>query len=251
MNRLIGVLATGGLLLAALPAAAQSTIRPGDTVRGALSPSDPSLDDGSHYDCFDLQARAGERISVTLRSNDFDAYLSILAGGGCTSAVAAETDDDSAGGADSRVFMTLGPGRYTIRANSLGQGETGDYTLVVAAVRTPDPVYLGRVSTRRFGELTSDDAVAGNESFYDCYAFDARSGQTVGIGLTSQDFDAYLSLTQGGTCDSEIRSDDDGLGEGTDAHVEHVFERGGRYSIRANSFYSGETGRYGLELEIR
>lgn len=254
MKRFTGVLLAGGLLVAALPAAAQSTIRPGDSAQGSLSSSDPSLDDGSHYDCFNLQARAGERIAITLRSNDFDAYLSVLEGANCTNAVAVETDDDSAGGTDSRVQMTLGSGRYSIRANSLNEGETGRYTLAVetlAAVSTAEAIYLGRASTQRFGDLTRDDAVAGDDSLYDCYAFDVRAGQTAGIGMTSQDFDAYLSLHEGGACDSEISSDDDSLGDGTDAYIEHTFDRGGRYSIRANSLMSGETGRYGLVLEIQ
>ncbi|HZW16357.1 MAG TPA: peptidase [Brevundimonas sp.] len=254
MKRFTGALVAGGLLVAALPAAAQSTIRPGDTVRGSLSASDRTFDDGSHYDCFNLRARAGERISVTLRSNDFDAYLSVLEANNCPNSAAAETDDDSAGGTDSRVQMTLGSGRYSIRANSLSEGETGDYTLAVEylpAARAPEATYLGRASTHRFGDLTYDDAMAADDSFYDCYAFDVRSGQTAGIGLTSEDFDAYLSLHEGGSCGLEIESDDDGLGDGTDAYIEHVFDRGGRYSIRANSLNSGETGHYGLVIEIQ
>ena len=254
MKRLTGVLVAGGLLVTALPAAAQSSIRPGDTIRGALSGSDRVLDDGSHYDCFNLRARAGERISVTLRSNDFDAYLAVVEGRNCGSTTTAETDDDGAGGTDSLVQMTLGSGPYSIRANSLSEGEVGGYTLTVerlAAVRTPDAIYLGRASTQWFGDLAAGDAEAGDGSYFDCYAFDVRSGQTAGIGLTSQDFDAFLSLNEGGTCESEIESDDDGLGDGTDAYIEHTFDRGGRYSIRANSLNSGETGRYGLVVEIQ
>lgn len=253
MKRFTSVLLAGGLLVTALPAAAQSTIRAGDSVQGSLSSSDPSLEDGSHYDCFNLQARAGERIGITLRSNDFDAYLAVVEGRNCSSEASVETDDDSAGGTDSRVQMTLGSGPYSIRANSLSEGEVGRYTLAVeglAAVRPVDPIYLGRASGQWFGDLAAGDALADDESWFDCYAFDARSGQTVGIGLTSQDFDAYLSLHEGGTCDAEIVSDDDGLGDGTDAYIEHVIERSGRYSIRANSFTSGETGRYALVLEI-
>lgn len=254
MKRFTGMLVAGGLLVAALPAAAQSTIRPGDSVQGSLSSSDPSLMDGSHYDCFNLQAGSGERISVTLRSDDFDAYLAVVEGRNCSSDANAETDDDSAGGTDSRVQMRLGSGSYSIRANSLGGGEVGRYTLAVerlAVVRTPDPVYLGRASSQRSGELAAGDAVAGDESFYDCYAFDARSGQTVGAALTSEAFDAYLSLHEGGTCDAVIATDDDGLGDGTDAYIEHAISRSGRYSVRANSLNPGETGRYGLVLGIQ
>ncbi|WP_183251546.1 hypothetical protein [Brevundimonas basaltis] len=150
--------------------------------------------------------------------------------------------------------MTLGTGPYSIRANSLSEGETGRYTLAVdrlPAVQRVQPVYLGRASAQRLGELTGDDAMADDESYFDCYAFDVRQGQTAGIGLTSQDFDTYLSLHEGGVCDAEIAFDDNGLGEGTDAYIEHTFERGGRYSVRANSLGSDEIGRYGFVIEIR
>ena len=253
MKRFSGVLVAGGLLLAASTAAAQSAIRPGETLRGTLNGSDAVLDDGSFYDCFTLRARPGERLEVTLRSADFDAYLAVLEGRSCAAGASGESDDDGAGGTDSRVGITLGDGAYSIRANSLGEGETGAYTLSVtrlAASPAAEPRYLGRESTEVTGDLAAGDMIAADDSFYDCYAFDVRSGQTAGVAMTSDDFDAYLSLHEGARCDSEIQSDDDGLGDGTDAYIEHRFERGGRYSIRANSLGGGETGRYGLVVVI-
>ena len=131
MKRFSSLLVAGGLLLAASTAAAQSAIRPGETLRGTLSGSDAVLDDGSFYDCFTLRARPGERLEVTLRSADFDAYLAVLEGRSCAAGASGESDDDGAGGTDSRVGITLGDGAYSIRANSLGGGETGRYGLVV------------------------------------------------------------------------------------------------------------------------
>ncbi|WP_183251544.1 hypothetical protein [Brevundimonas basaltis] len=72
MYRFTGALLAGSLLLAAAPAAAQSVIRPGDSVQGFLGRLDRTLDDGSSYDCFNLQARAGNQIEITLRSNEFE-----------------------------------------------------------------------------------------------------------------------------------------------------------------------------------
>ena len=252
MKRFTGMLLAGGLVVAAAPAAAQSTIRPGETVQGSLTRSDRTLDDGSFYDCFRLQARAGERVSVTLRSNDFDAYLAVVEGRDCSSSGSAETDDDGAGGTDSLVRITLGSGPYSIRANSLSEGETGAYVLSVdalAALPKPEVRYLGNASIDVEGVLADGDAVAGDDSYFDCYAFDARAGQTWGISMLSDDFDAYLSLHEGATCDAEIESDDDSFG-GTNAYIRHTVVRTGRYSVRANSLGSGETGRYSLTVEI-
>lgn len=134
MYRFIGVLLAGSFTLAAVPVAAQSVIRPGDTVQGTLSQTDRVLDDDSFYDCFNLEARAGEHLEVTLRSNDFDAYLTVVRRADCPVGDDAESDDDGAGGTDSRVRINTGPGRYSIRANSLQAAETGRYTLSVERV---------------------------------------------------------------------------------------------------------------------
>ena len=156
-------------------------------------------------------------------------------------------DDDGAGGTDSRLRMALGAGPYSIRANTVYEREVGDYVLSVARLSSSEPVYLGSSSTEMFGELAAGDRTAGDGSFYDCYAFDVRAGQSVGIAMISSDIDAYLSLHAGGSCDSQIAADDDGL-EGTDALIEYRFDRAGRYSVRANSLAAGETGTYGLVL---
>ena len=129
MKRFTGVLLAASLL--ASSAAAQSAIRPGDRVQGSLNDSDRTFADGSRYDCFNLQARAGERVSITLRSSEFDAYLSVVEGADCANPIAVATDDDGAGGSDAQVQMTLGSGPYSFRANAYRAGQGGRYELVV------------------------------------------------------------------------------------------------------------------------
>ena len=253
MKRFSGALLASGILLAAVPAAAQSTIRPGGSVQGTLSSSDRVLDDGSYYECVSLRARAGQRVEITLRSPDFDTYLGLVQGRDCSGGDSMETDDDGAGGTDSRLQVTLGSGPYSIRVNSLSEGETGAYTLAVRELGAPPrvrPLLIGP-SEMLEGELSEGDAIAADDSLFDCYAFDARAGQTASIAMLSEEFDAYLSLHEGEMCDSEIDSDDDGLGDGTDALIEHRFDRTGRYSFRANSLGSGETGVYGVVFELQ
>jgi len=122
--------AGGGHAHAAAPAAGSSmTIRAGQTVSGALAESDARAADGSYYDDYVYHAQGGERLVITLRSSAFDAYLTAgtaAAPGGMGS------DDDGAGGSDSRLEVTLtAPGDYVIRANSLQAASTGAYTLQV------------------------------------------------------------------------------------------------------------------------
>lgn len=117
--------------LIASSATAQTSIRPGERVQGVLDATDRTLADGSRYDCFTLLAAAGESVVITLKSSEFDAYLSITGGTDCTNPVALGTDDDSAGGSDAQIRMTWGPGAHSFRANAYRAGQGGRYELVV------------------------------------------------------------------------------------------------------------------------
>lgn len=102
----------------------------GDRVRGRLSSADPTLDNGAPFHLYTYEARRGERLTLTLRSEDFDAYLVIGTRGGRhgIGGVLAR-DDDGAGGHDSRIDVSFpNAGEYVIRVNSL-LPENGEYTL--------------------------------------------------------------------------------------------------------------------------
>jgi hypothetical protein len=89
------------------------------------------MEDGSHFHIYVYRGSPGQRLTLTLRSEAFDAYLSsgLLNG---TSFVDEASDDDGGGGTDAMLVVTVGPsGDLVIRANSLEGGETGDYTLTV------------------------------------------------------------------------------------------------------------------------
>ena len=90
MNKNLLALAVLALLSGA--AAAQSSIRPGQTVNGNFSAKDARMDDGSHYRCYVIQTEAGQAYTVTLRSSDFDTYL--MAGAGTDCDETSVTNDD-------------------------------------------------------------------------------------------------------------------------------------------------------------
>jgi hypothetical protein len=249
------------LAAAAVPAAAQGTIRPGQTVRGELSESDPVAADESHYDVWRFRAEGGHVYAAILRSDAFDAYLAVgrTAGDQCEGC---ESDDDGAGGTDSQVeFRAPADGTYEIRANSLAGGETGDYTLELrdegarAEAEGPDissvaatPVSLDETVR---GELSESDPRAEDDSFYDLYSYRGRAGETLVITMQSEDFDTYLSI---GTLDGGefqlIDSNDDG-DAGTDSELVITLPDDGDYLIRANSLMGDETGDYTLRVARR
>ena len=240
------------LAAAAVPAAAQGPLAYGQTARGELGADDPQADDGSYYDVWTFTGRAGQRVSITMRSDDFDAYLAVgrdavECGDDC------HTDDDGAGGTDAAVIFTLpASGRYEIRANSLLEGETGAYTLTLQDRGVPGPARprgAVRPGETVDGALDENDPMADDESYHELWTVRGSAGDVLEITLHSDDFDAYLGW--GRMVDGEFQelvSDDDGAG-GTDSRLVVEMDDSGEYVIRATSLNADETGRYSLTVE--
>lgn len=240
-------------LAAGAPLSAQTPLAFGQTVAGTLGAGDPVAEDDSWYDEYVFSARHGQRVTVTLRSEDFDAYLSLgqLQDGEW---LLLEGNDDGAGGTDSRVDATLvGDGTFLIRANTLSAGESGRYTLSLAAAEAPPagpaPTTVAlRPGQSVTGVLGAGDAVAADDSWFDLYSLSGTPGEPLTIELRSADFDAWLTV---GRMDDgawvETDSDDDGAG-GTDARVVTTLPASGTLLVRANTLVAGENGGYTLTV---
>jgi hypothetical protein len=115
------------------PAPRTTPIRRGETVTGALEDGDSELEDGRFYDAYAYTARAGERLSVQLRSEDFDAY--VIVGrmvDGEFQEVASNDDAEDGEGLNSSLEVELEEdGRYLIQATTFSPGAEGAYELVV------------------------------------------------------------------------------------------------------------------------
>ncbi len=233
------------------PPAATGTIRVGQTVNGTLASTDPTLEDGTHYDLWRFTGSAGQRVEAVLKSTEFDAYMALgRVKGGEVEVLG--SDDDSGGGNDARVRVTLpAAGEYVLRANSLSEGETGAYTLTLGTAPAVPPAprpQAVRAGQTVNGSLSASDAKAGDDSYYDAWVYEGRAGERLRITLRSSAFDAFLSVGQGlGEAFDDLQTDDDGAG-GTDAQVEVTLPRAGSYIIRANTLTAGETGSYTLTV---
>jgi len=104
-------------------------LRSGQSVTGRLERGDSILtDDGSFVDSWQYQGRAGERILVRMSSGAFDTYLSVHYGGQVVGV------NDDAEGTNSVLTADLPiDGTYSIDANSLRAGMTGEYRLSVVS----------------------------------------------------------------------------------------------------------------------
>ena len=111
-------------------------LRAGTPSTGTLAGGDSVLaQDGTYMDKWRYAGRAGERITISMTSRQFDTFLIVSVAGQSL----AVNDDAQGGGTDSRVSVVLPvTGWYTVTANALRRGMKGAYTLSVRS-HTPAP----------------------------------------------------------------------------------------------------------------
>lgn len=233
-----------------------AVIRVGQTVTGTLSARDPRTTEKGRFRVYRFEGHKGQRLIATMRSSDFDAYLTVARFvGGITDAIA--SDDDRGGGeknTDARVRFALpDDGTYLLVAQSLSEEGAGAYTLSLATApaavtATPRPIQVGQTVSGRLEE--TDAVLEDDETFYDTWLLNGRRGQRVQIEMKSDSVDAFLSVgrMQGAEYNS-IRTDDDG-GEGTNSRVTITLPDDGQYVIRANEV-GAKTGPYTLSVAER
>lgn len=106
------------------------SIHVGQTRRGRLEAGDWTMGDGTYADVWYVRGQVGQRITITLRSRDFDAYLQLLDASGARLA----DDDDSGGGQGAAriTFVLRSNERYQIVVNNFGdEPDAGVYTLEI------------------------------------------------------------------------------------------------------------------------
>ena len=220
-------------------------LRMGSVVTGRLGLGSPTVQDGRPAEAWQLDGRAGERVSIVLESDDFDSYL-YLAGPGLDGV---QTDDDGAGDLDSLIEITLPTdGTYRVTAAALSAGSSGAYTL-----RVEEPLDLGTLATddrlidlgqRIEGQLRSSDPVLVEGRRGQVWGLNGVAGQRLVIDLMAEDFDAYLYLAGPGLV--EPLSDDDG-GDGLDSQISVTLPESGTYRVIVSSLSDG-TGAFTLSV---
>ncbi|MFI8682460.1 PPC domain-containing protein [Brevundimonas diminuta] len=225
------------------PTAAPVTI--GEETRGRLNSDSATSDSGAPADLYRFSGRAGQRVAITMKADGFDTYLELFDANHNSLA----TDDDSAGDLNARLTHTLAEdGDYLIEARAFSSGE-GPYTLNIEEIAPPPPPSAVAFGQTVEGELTNSDATDDDGRRYDAFVFSGTEGQRIQAVMRSGDFDAYLQLGENGEEFSEIASDDDGLGQGTDARLIFTLPVTGEYVLRARSWSRDAKGLYALELQ--
>ena len=229
------------------PAPEARSIAIGEEVSGRLDENSARSDSGAPADLYRFSGRAGQRVAISLKADDFDSYLELFDANHNSLA----TDDDSGGELNARLtFVLPDDGDYLIEARGFSDAE-GRYDLKVEEVAPPpSPAALSFGQTVQ-GELKEGGAVDDEGRLYDGYAFSGTEGQRVQAVLRSGDFDALLQIGKAGEEFEELASDDDGLRQGTDARLTFTLPEDGDYILRALPYSSSGKGLYSLEFTDR
>ena len=237
------------LTLAEAPALAPATaLGWGDTVQGELLSTDGLNADGAVVDVYRFSGTAGQRARIDATSGAFDTYVELRAESD-PAQVLAEDDDGGPEGTDSSLLFTLpADGDYRVEVRSFAPGGFGAYTVSLAEAapeRAPIPLAFGLPIE---GAIDDDDPRDGDNRGYDSYVFSGLEGQRVQAILRSGDFDALLRVGSAEGDFTELASDDDGLGEGTDSRLNFTLPADGDYVLRASPLGPDTDGLYALEL---
>ncbi|HZG51455.1 MAG TPA: pre-peptidase C-terminal domain-containing protein [Pyrinomonadaceae bacterium] len=249
-------------------------ISPGQ-VNGTLTANDCKLSDQTAFDEYTFSGTAGQQISITLNSNDFDTYLYLIRPGETTlSASTIQDDDGGIGGrgafgnpntnsripAGSGVITLPTTGQYSILANAFDAGAAGlgaySLTFTVGANCSSTPIAFNETKS---GSLTTGDCVnpiENDNTLTDLYTFSGTAGQQISITMTaaagsSVDPYIYLVLPNG-----EVLADDNNGGGGTTARLPQFNGTFGRlpmtgtYTIVANTVSSTQSGNYTITLNL-
>jgi hypothetical protein len=231
------------------PPIVTQTIAFGDTVEGVLSEDDGLNPGGQRTDAYTFQGRAGQRLVVTMSSDDFDTYLDLYAGEGDARYIV-DSDDDGAGeGTNSRLSHTLTEtAEYTLEARAFSEDGLGAYTLtLIESAPDPDPTQLAYGQTIQ-GEIADTDPKDDDNRSFDAFRISGTEGNRIQVILRSGDFDTFLQI---GSPDGDffaLASDDDGLGEGTDSRLNYILPSTGDFILRASPLYADADGLYSLQL---
>jgi len=104
----------------------------GVTARGTLTETDATADDNSFYDAYRVTLQEGEKLRLTMVSNEVDSFVTVGRVDDEGGYEALGSDDDGLSDTHAKLDWTAPTsGEYEIRAGTFQQGQTGAYALNV------------------------------------------------------------------------------------------------------------------------
>ena len=194
--------------------------------------------------CF--TGKAGETVTITMISYDFDSCLFLLDE---YKDFLEYRDSTGVGGTEKIVYELPYSGEYYVEASQWAMpdpGYSGSFRISIEVIEISEVVYTPvTLPYSGTGTLTASDGWSKRDTYFKGYSFEANEGQEVAITLTSADFDAYLYLLDENK--NVLKYDDDGAGNGNSKIVQ-VLPYTGTYYIQASQ-YSQASGDFQITAE--
>ncbi|WP_347304294.1 pre-peptidase C-terminal domain-containing protein [Croceibacterium sp. TMG7-5b_MA50] len=222
-----------------------------ETVSGTLASGDATLESGEFYDTYDISGQAGDAVTITLSSGDFDAYVFVRG----PQDAEFSNDDANDGTSDAGLTFTLpASGTYQVFVTSYASGETGSYqleTTVGSSVGPEQATAPSGTGTLRAGDavqgaLATGDATLESGEFVDVYTLSGTPGSRLMLTMRSDAVDTFLQASDGG--EYQVFNDD-APGGGGNSELEVQFPASGRLDLWATSYAAGEQGAYTLTAQ--
>ncbi|HEY9737243.1 MAG TPA: trypsin-like peptidase domain-containing protein [Trichocoleus sp.] len=216
----------------------------GPAIQGQLNESSNILPDGSYFNAYVFEGRAGQSISIEMNSSEVDPYLILFS----PDNEYYIEDDDSGGNYNAALSVQLPTtGEYIILANSFAEGESGSYQLRLSGGSSGASVRSSQLILQEQGALGPNSPVLSDNSRYAEYSFEGRAGQQVRVSLESPDFDTYLLLVDSNN--TVVGENDDSAAGTTNSELVVTLPSNGTYSVIVNAFDSSGVGRYRVTVE--
>jgi hypothetical protein len=225
--------AAGGLLLVSTAASAQTP----QTVEGRLTRSTSAGNPRSEHS---FEVRAGQRIEVTLRSDDFDAFLELVPPSGDGFYRASLENDDYGGTTDARVTaIASGDGTWRAVVSAFDE-RAGNYALEIALGAA------GRITSVERRPLGDADSVSMKGRRYAVHSVTLQRDAQLLVEMISEGFEPYIIVES----PSGARFTSEGDPEGSTARVDVNPAEPGRWRVLATQNPSEEQaqGTYALRM---
>lgn len=218
---------------------------------------DPRFGDGPYEDLWLYDGRAGERLTITMRSRHFPPALTIASSGqgGWEKLRAGEA------GADGEIRLALvlpQDGTYYVHAGASREGQTGAYTIRAESSLSPRRLPYEAVLPPSGGLLTAGDSLPGLLHPSDLrddrgvpvnlWFYDGAAGETVTFRMQSADFAPALRVSWTGDDARQIAADERG---GSTSEVTVRLPYDGTYFIDATARGAHARGEYRISVVRR
>lgn len=218
------------------PSGITRALHAGDSLAGGLRQRDHVL----------AGLPAGQSVTLTLRSDAFDAVLQLIDATAGT--VITDSNSNTGSGNDEKITFTAAAATaYMARVTTASADQAGAFTLAAFTIPAGATTISG--SQSRNGTLATTDEVdsffPGATYYKDDFAFTAASSAVVSVTMGSSAFDPGFSIINAET--GELAMIGTGVRSVGTALQSFVPRQGVTYYLRASSNLSGQTGAYTLK----